>query len=108
MSTFTSFAGNLNANLVQATTPTVSNVDLGLADTEYQVIIPAGTRQFLIKTRSGAALRLAFAVGDTSSNYLEIPKNCYWAQTDINTGGPLSLYVRCSVGTQVLEVLTWV
>lgn len=107
MSVFTSFSGG-KLDLTAAGDPQISNISMPLAATEYSVTIPAGTRQYVIKLRSGSKFNLAYILGNSGTTYIEIPRNCFYAESDINLLAAKTLYLQAPVAGQTLEVLTWI
>jgi hypothetical protein len=106
VSTFTSFAGKLQAELTGATTRTTSMVDMPLAGTEYSFPIPDGTKQYLIKLRFSGTLQVADQPGASGTNYIEVPSWCFLSEDFLTTSG-LTLYFQSPKPSQVLEVITW-
>lgn len=107
MSVFTSFAGG-KLDLIAAGDPQISNVSMPLAATEYAVTIPAGARQYLIRTRSGKEFQIAYILGDSGTNYFTVPRNCFYAESDISLISAKTLYLQVAAAAQVLEVLVWI
>jgi hypothetical protein len=104
MSNITStFRGS--ATLSPPTTPTIYNVAVTLANTEYSQALSAGTKKFMIKCRSGAKLQLSYNSGDTNILYITIPKNTAYTESDINFSG--TLYFRSDTASQVVEIVEW-
>lgn len=87
--------------------PTIANVTMTSAATEYSYAIPAGTKRFEIKLRSGSALlQLAFTSGASGSTYITIPYGASYAEVDAKAGG-LTLYFQSPDAAQVAEIKTW-
>lgn len=108
MSVFTSFAGQISADVVVSSTPAISVVSLTLASTEYSYVLPANCRQFLVKLRGAAKLQVAYTAGQSGISYMEVPRNCFYAESDIKLTSTVTLYFQSPVAAQELEVLTWV
>lgn len=104
MSTFTSSGGLQSVVIVGANAPTVSTVDATLAGTEYSYVLPAATKKFLIKARQGAPLLLAYE--SAASAYIEIPRWCFYSESDLSLAG-LTLYFQSPAANQVVEIVTW-
>jgi hypothetical protein len=107
MSVFTSFAGTLQADLILAGDPSIQNISALLANTEYTVTIPAGTRQYIIKIRSGSKFNIAYILGNSGTAYFEVPKNCFYGESDIKLTAAKDLYFQTPLPGQILEVLLW-
>ncbi len=90
-------------------TGTVYNITI-TADTEEQFVIPSNAKYILLKTRNALApLKLAYAEGESGSNYITIPSGA----TKTMSGSVLSsmndakLYFQSTVG-DVVEIESWV
>ena len=108
MSVFTSFAGQLNADLTGSNTPTITVVSMPLAATEYSYVLPANCRQFQVKTRSGAVAQIAYSSGQSGTNYITIPRFCFYAESDLKLVSSVTLYFQSPLASQELEILAWV
>ena len=108
MSVFTSFAGTLQADVLASTAPQIAILAMPIAATEYSIALPAGCRQFQIKLRSSAVLKLAYTSGQSGITYITIPRHCFYAESDIKLDGTVTLYVQSPIALQELEVLAWV
>jgi len=87
--------------------PTIANVSMTLADTEYSYSIPNGTSRFEIKLRAlNALLKLAFESGKSGTEYITIPYGSSYAENDVK-GGPITLYIQSPTAGMTLEIKTW-
>ncbi len=87
--------------------PTIVNVDITLADTEYSYALPAKTRKFTIKLRDpGYPLKLAVVESGSGTTYVNIPQGGTHTEDDIKV--PLTLYFQSSQGSMTAEILSWV
>lgn len=107
MSLFTSFAGQLSADLVGSTTPVITRVAMTTAATEYSYTLPANCRQYMIKLSGSAVLQLAYVSGDSSVNYLTVPRNCFYAESDLKLTSTVTLYFQSNQSSQVAEIVAW-
>lgn len=87
-------------------TPTIFNLATPLANTEYSQAIPSGTTKLLIRARSTAQLQFAFSVGDSSTNFITIPRGTSYSSDNLLLSG-VTLYIQSSLAGNVIEVLTW-
>ena len=55
------------------TTVTIFNVTITSANTEQSQALPANTKEFLIRTRGSAELKLAYDSGDSGTLFVTIP-----------------------------------
>lgn len=98
----------VETSLKLAETPTIFNVTMANANTEYSQALPSDTRRFSIKTRDGTAFRLAFETGKVATPtapYLTIPANSEYYEDDLRTGG--TLYFACGTAGKVVEIIAW-
>lgn len=94
-----------------ATTPTVYNVDMTLADTEYSQALPTGTKIFEIREQSmNFTTRYAFVTGKVA-----VPSAPYrtLGVGEVKTVEGLSLtgktiYFACSTAGKTMEIEAWV
>src|SRR5258706_561978 len=89
-----------------ATTPTIYNISVVLANTEYSQALNPSVKFFTIRTRGIARLQIAFDPGDSGTNYLTIPAGAALTQDSLNFSG--TLYLQANQPGQVVEVLEWV
>jgi len=86
--------------------PTIKNVDITSADTEYSYALPSGTRKFTIKLRDpGYPLKLAMVAMGSGTTYVNIPQGGTYAIDDIRT--PLTLYFQSPQSSMVAEIISW-
>ena len=88
-----------------ATTPVIYNVAVPLANTEVSQVLSSSTKSFTIRVRGNARLQLAFAMGDSGTDYLTIPNGGSFTQESISFTG--TLYFQTSKASQVVEILEW-
>lgn len=93
-------------------TPTLQNVTMTNADTEYYADIPAGTFRFSLQTRDGTAFRIAFVtekVATPTEPYLTIREGgAYNSPDGIQVGSSaLRVYLGCGTAAKVAEIITW-
>jgi len=88
------------------TTSTVNNVTVTLADTEQAIALPANTKKFLIRSRNNGTIRLAYGVGETSTDYLTINKKAVYTNENFYTSQ--TIYIQSSVTGDILELETHV
>lgn len=91
-----------------ATTPTVAELDLTLAATEYSYTVPTNAKQFLLKLRSPAVLQVSYVSGQSGTTYITVPRGCFYAESDLNLSGPVTIYMQSPSAAQVAEITLWV
>jgi hypothetical protein len=92
-------------------TPTVYNVTLTNADTEYSQALPANTRGFEFQARSEALLRYAFATGKVATPtapWLTLKAGDAYASPQLNqAASPSTLYLASPTAGTIVEILSW-
>jgi len=100
--------GSINVNVAPVTTPFVQNFNVILANTEYSVTLPANTKRFIIKSRSGnPKIQLSYLPGTTSTAYITIRPGVVYAESSVLLTVPTNLYFRSSKPSEVIEVVSW-
>ena len=83
------------------------------ADTEYSMTMPVGTKQFSLQVRDGDAadgFRVAFDTGKVASPvepYMGLNAGEQYYEENINLQSATIIYFAHSVGSVVVELLTW-
>ena len=91
-------------NAVPPGVPTIANVSAPGAGNEYNYTYPADTKKIYIKARKGT-LKIAYIAGQTSTNYILIPKGCSYSLDGVKTG--VTVYLQSDTSSDVIEVHTW-
>lgn len=90
-----------------STVPSLSNLNMPTAGTEYSFSLTAGTKQFEIRSRASGKLQLAFASGESGTTFVTIwPGNAY-KEIGLLLSDVLAVYVQSSRSNDVLEILSW-
>lgn len=88
--------------------PTIANVTMTDANTEYSYAVPAHAKRFEIKLRSlNALLKMAFNSGESGTTYITIPYGASYSEQDVKVGGR-TLYFQSPTAAQTAEVKVWV
>lgn len=87
--------------------PNISNIPVTLAATEYSTALPAGTREFRLRSRKDGILQLAFSAGQTGTTYVTIYPGSTYTRKNLRRSTPLTLYYRSSKPSDVLELEYW-
>ena len=88
--------------------PTIANVDITLANTEYSYTLPVGTTRFEIKLRNiGIPLKICFVSGGSGTTYKNLPAGQSYREDNIKRG-PNILYFQAATANQVAEIISWV
>jgi len=93
-------------------TPTVYNVTLTTANTEYSLALPANCRGFEFQCRTEATVRFAFATGKVATPtapYMTLKAGDYYVSPPINQGAaPSTLYFASATAGVEMEAIPWV
>jgi len=91
-----------------AKTPTIYNVAMTAANTEYSQALPTGTKKVDIKLRGTTALlKIAFAVGKSGTTYITIPFGSSLHLEGMDLTG-VTVYAQSPTASQTLEILCWI
>lgn len=86
--------------------PTVANVSVTSANTEYSYQFPAGTKAFRIKLENlNALLKVSFKEGESGSTYITIPYGDFLAMK-AKVGGS-TIYFQSPSASQTAQIMTW-
>ncbi|RPI64645.1 MAG: hypothetical protein EHM48_00395 [Planctomycetaceae bacterium] len=91
------------------TTPTVYNIVLTLADTEYSQALPAGTRKFAFRARTFVDARYAFVTGKVATPtapYCTLKAGAENAIDGVNLAAA-TLYLASGTAGTVIEIEVW-
>ena len=86
-------------------TPTIYNLAIAAADTEQFQALPQGTKEFMIKTRGQALLKIAFAASQSGIEYITIPPNAVFHTTQVFEN--LVVYFQSPSSGDIVEILAF-
>jgi hypothetical protein len=92
----------------QSDTPTIQTVTLTLANTEYSITLPAGTKRFSMQPRTNVDVRFAFVTGKVAAPtepYATMKSGAPYTEFDILSGA--RIYFASSTAGTVVEVVSW-
>ncbi len=92
-----------------STTPTVTNITLTDADTEFSQLLPSGTRDARFRCRTLFVIRFAFETGKVATPtapYLTLPAGSDYI-TDRNDISGKTLFFASSEAGVIVELETW-
>jgi len=105
MTATNSTSGNFNTNVVK--TCTIKRFDTGAADTETSYTFPASTKRFTITNDGTATIQFTFVSGETNTEYIKLPSSTSHFEGNIDVNANLTLYLRCPLANQTLEIVSW-
>ena len=92
------------AKLIPGSTPTIYNVTMTLANTEYSQAIPSGTKSITVQCRGLYDVKVAWVTA--ASAYLTIKSGFNYGEDRFNMTGA-TLYFQCGTAAQLLEIICY-
>ena len=86
-----------------ATTATIFNV-ITVATTETSQVLPANTKEFIMRSRGGSPIQLAYSSGDTGTLFFTIKGKAVY--TDSNFYSSQTVFFQTS-GADVVEIIAF-
>lgn len=93
----------------QATTPTVYNIAMTNADTEYSQALPANTKKLTLQCQTAFDVRFAFATGKVATPtapYLTCKSGQNYFEDNLLLNSQ-TIYVACPSAGKVAELIVW-
>lgn len=100
--------GGGGGTIPPVTTPTIYNVAVTLANTEYSQALSASTKRFSIKMRGFSDLKLAYVSGQSGTIFITIPGGSSYEEINLAGTTALTLYFQSPSASQDVEVVQWV
>lgn len=101
---------NLNPIPVSSVPPvlqaTITNPVLLLANTEYAIALPANTLKFKFRPRLLCRMKIAYAVGETATNFISVPLGAGFDEEYASLIGG-TIYVQSTEANTILEMITY-
>lgn len=94
------------AKVVSATSPTIYNLSMPTANTEYSQALASNTKRVMIRMRQRARARVAFVSGDTALVYFTLEPGTVYFEENLDLSG-VTIYVQSNVASQTAEILEW-
>lgn len=90
-----------------STTPLILNIETPATPLEeFSFIIPANVKQFIIRSRYGSKLLIAFNLGGTSTLYFTLNRNVSLSQENLSAAD-LEIFMVSDQISDTIEVLYW-
>lgn len=89
------------------TTPTIQNVTLVAAATEYSITIPTASVAFSIRTRGCSKCQFAFTSGDSGTNYITLWPGETYNEEGLTSNASITIYIQTPKAGEILEVWSW-
>ena len=102
----TSIASSLVGTVSTETidTPVVANHTLAVANTEYTISLPAGTKTFALQNRDEGLIKLKTTSG--GPYFSLFPGQPYYI-ANIKGTASVTIYAESPKGSQTLEIIAW-
>lgn len=94
----------------RAKKPSIVNINIVDADTEYSHMLPIGCKRFTLHVRDGTAIRLSFTRGVVAKpdpGYWTLKANNSWSEARLDIEADTWLYFACDSTAKVLEIIQW-
>lgn len=83
----------------------IQNISAPLANIEYNYTLPANCSGYFLKPRKISKSKLAFSVGETSTNYFSIGLGGYFEEK--SSVGSITLYFSSDVANNIFELMIY-
>lgn len=94
----------VTAKVTAAKSVYITNAIATLAATEYSHVLQNNLKQLTVKARGNSKLQVAFVSGDSSLQYVSIPKGAALNLDAMDLSGT-TLYYQASTALEVIEIL---
>lgn len=100
--------GSINVNAGASKGPLIQTFNITTL-TEQSIILPVSTKKFLLKVRDYAcSMNVAFDAGETSVDYLTVPRGCSYSEENLNlTTLYRTIYFKTNKINVVVECVSW-
>ena len=92
------------ATISGATTVTITNLPVPLANTEVSHVLTAGLKMLSIRCRGNAKTQFAFVVTESATKFKTISAGSEWSQESLSFTGK-TLYIQTNKVTQTIEIM---
>ena len=103
MSTTTTTA---RAKVAASTTPTIYNLDLVTAGTEYSQDLTKGTKKILVRMRNRTRCKIAFELNGTTSSWITLEPGAVFFEENLDLTDA-TIYLNSAGSGEVAEILQW-
>lgn len=92
---------------IKATTPTLYSTTIAVANVEQSYALPANTQWFSIINHSVPGLKVAYAVGQSGTNYRLIPRGCSTVHPELDSTASITIYFQAPTAGGRIEIESW-
>ena len=100
----------MEEKLVEATKPSVVNINLVTANKEYMHKLPVGCKRFRIQMRDSTDFRLAVfqdIVAKPNPGYYTVKGGAAFEERSLNIQEETWLYIACGSDNKIVEIFQW-
>lgn len=97
-------SGDINASFEGPNQEEIINSTLITEDTEYEIVLPTNVKRYTIHCRSSKLLKLAYNLGETTTNYLTIYPGATHDSSDVDYVSAKSIYLKSSSSNISVEI----
>jgi hypothetical protein len=87
--------------------PTITNTTLNMANEEYAIPLPTGSRRFTIRLRSAGTLKLSYTTGASGTTYFTLFPGTTMTEESLAPSANYVLYVQSPQSGAVVELVSW-
>ena len=87
-----------------ATTTKITNLSMPSANTEYSHSFTNNLKQFIIRSRKSAVVKIAFTNGESGTKYVTLPRGTNLCLEGLDFSST-TLYVQSDEATNTLEII---
>lgn len=91
---------------VVATNPTIYNLSMPTAGTEYSQALGSSTKKLLVRMRDKGRTRFAFSSGDTNVEWITLEPGAVYFEENLDLNG-VTIYLQSNIAGQTAEILEW-
>lgn len=99
--------GSLPVTMSGIKTPTIINIPVITAATEYIATIPATVKKFYLKNRGNGKLQVSFVTGETATKFFTLVAGSVYGEENLTLDSPLLIYFESTKANEIVEILTW-
>lgn len=100
---------DVSVETITVAAPTIQNITLPIAATEYEIVFPLNTYKFMIKMREPKGkVQLSWTENESGTNYLTMLAGSVYTEDTLKLDSVRKLYVQTTHAGTILEILSWV
>ena len=99
--------GSINVSSTYKTAPTILTVSAPSANTEYNFVVPAGTKEYRFRSRNGTKIQYSFTSGTTNATFLTLKPGNIEVEKNLQLSSNMTVYFETPKSNQEVEILFW-